>query len=321
MTSDQPPSYDDAEFADTLTGDDGDDAREVPPQYGVGPFSLREVVLVGIWALAFLVSFFSLSYVGFASVWTSGLLWLLTIGVPTVAVFLVVLRRLSPQGIRRVGSLGIDQFASVAFSVSAVIWLQMVWDIIAVRSAGGPWVHSWVPWAELVLMLAGVVFTVFAPLIPGLKEDFAHRSKAVAHPNARPLRPVSPRPTPEPPAVLDEHEAGDDGSPGAGDPFIAGEGQTGPVAEGAAHTAVFETGEFDAFTEQDVPVDGPVSAQPFWALAPDERDVLDETGAPLFQIGPTAWALVVEERSEVFVVRHEDGRVGYLHDVSDVVRG
>ena len=38
-------------------------------------------------------------------------------------------------------------------------------------------------------------------------------------------------------------------------------------------------------------------------------------------IGPTAWALVLEDRGEVFVVRHEDGRVGYLHDVSGVTRG
>ena len=59
------------------------------------------------------------------SVWTNGLDWILTIGVPTVAVFLIVLRRFSPDGIRRVGSLGIDQFASVAFSVSAVVWLTL----------------------------------------------------------------------------------------------------------------------------------------------------------------------------------------------------
>ena len=30
---------------------------------------------------------------------------------------------------------------------------------------------------------------------------------------------------------------------------------------------------------------------------------------------PTAWALVIEDRGEAFVVRHEDGRVGYLHDI------
>ena len=61
--------------------------------------------------------------------------------------------------------------------------------------------------------------------------------------------------------------------------------------------------------------------QAFWALAPEERDVVDESGIPIFRVGPTAWALVIEDRGEVFVVRHEDGRVGYLHDVADVTRG
>ena len=47
----------------------------------------------------------------------------------------------------------------------------------------------------------------------------------------------------------------------------------------------------------------------------------DELGMPLFTVGPTAWALVIEDRGDTFVVRHEDGRVGYLHDTSGVTRG
>ena len=54
---------------------------------------------------------------------------------------------------------------------------------------------------------------------------------------------------------------------------------------------------------------------------PEERDVVDEIGIPVFRIGPTAWALVIEDRGDAFVVRHEDGRIGYLHDVSGVTRG
>ena len=61
--------------------------------------------------------------------------------------------------------------------------------------------------------------------------------------------------------------------------------------------------------------------QAFWALVPEERDIVDEIGIPVFRIGPSAWALVIEDRGEVFVVRHEDGRIGYLHDVSGVTRG
>jgi hypothetical protein len=65
----------------------------------------------------------------------------------------------------------------------------------------------------------------------------------------------------------------------------------------------------------------PQAHQAFWALAPEERDVLDENGIPVFRIGPAAWALVIEDRGAVYVVRHEDGRIGYLHDVSGVTRG
>jgi hypothetical protein len=82
-------------------------------QYGVGPFSMREVAS-GVWLVAFVVSFFPI-YSGIRWIGLDvGIDWVLTIGVPTIAVFLIGLRRLSPQGIRRVGSLGIDQFASVA---------------------------------------------------------------------------------------------------------------------------------------------------------------------------------------------------------------
>ena len=99
---------------------------QVEPEYGILGFTLRELIIVGAWVLAFVVSFFPVLNGG-ASVWTSGIDWILTIGVPTAAVFLVVLRRLSPEGIRRVGSLGIDQFASVAAAVAGVSWAQILW--------------------------------------------------------------------------------------------------------------------------------------------------------------------------------------------------
>jgi hypothetical protein len=30
---------------------------------------------------------------------------------------------------------------------------------------------------------------------------------------------------------------------------------------------------------------------------------------------------VIEDRGSVFVIRHEDGRIGYLHDVEGITRG
>lgn len=332
------------------------ETEESTTQYGVGPFTVRELAILIAWALAFVISFFSISTVRFESVWTSGLLWILTIGVPTVAVFLIVLRRFSPDGIRRVGSLGIDQFASVAVSVSAVLWLQLLWETIAVVADGGPWLRGWVLWVELAIMIALVVLTVFAPLIEPLCDDFRGRPEIVAHRNARPVRRVIARPRAERPAPEAEAEPEAEPAaaaavatpaayePGAYEPAVAqpstetGAHETGAYAAAGAGAAYASTGQQPQWSEESsrtsvldqastqTPVtETPAAAAPahqaFWALVPAERDVVDERDIPIFRIGPTAWALVIEDRGETFVVRHEDGRIGYLHDVSGVTRG
>jgi hypothetical protein len=349
------------------------EVEESSTQYGVGPFTIRELAILVAWALAFIVSFFSLSTVRFESVWTSGLLWILTIGVPTVAVFLLVLRRFSPQGIRRVGSLGIDQFASVAFSVAAVLWLQLLWETIAFVVDGGPWLRGWVVWVELALMFALVVLTVFAPFIEPLSEDFRGRPEVVAHRNARPVRKVVPRPRPVRPEPEPEAEGRPEGvarpeavegveapmpegyrPPTEGDRVVAvpfeqsAQGDTGarsatgtavatggvaagatgaygtdsPVFSAAEPVASEDSTHTRAFDQEQAHASAAApSNQAFWALVPEERDVVDERDIPIFRIGPTAWALVIEDRGETFVVRHDDGRIGYLHDVSGVTRG
>lgn len=291
--------------------DDGSsaaDAESVPAadsQYGVGPFTVREIALMGVWLLAFIVSFFSVwvevpvsaALLPFGSVWSSGIDWILTIGVPTVAVFLIVLRRFSPDGIRRVGSLAVDQFASVAFSVSAVIWLGILWTNIARAIQTGLWLSSWVVWVEFFLMIAGVFLTVLAPFIQPFDEDFRGRREVPAHRNARPVRGVVPRP--------------------AAARRAASEPDYAPRETPSEQTAVFAPFEDDRAVVEPAPS----TSQAFWALAPADRVVVDDNGIPLFTIGPAAWALVIEDRGDTFVVRHEDGRVGYLTDVSGVTRG
>lgn len=304
---------------------------EAPPQYGVGPLSIREVALAGVWAVAFICSFFPVygRFGAGVSVWGAGIDWILTIGVPTVAVFLVLLRRFSPQGIRRVGSLGIDQFASVAFSVSATVWLGIIWSSFAGLAQSGVFLASWVVWVEVILALAGVVLTVVAPHLPVLGDDFAHRPESPAHRVARATRPVVARPASARPAPhTGASHGGSAYAAGAGNPAYTGYAApagNAVAAEAPVSSGVSESAPADAaepFDTGATTVIEPVAApQAFWALAPDERDVLDEMGSPLFRIGPTAWALVIEDRGEVFVVRHEDGRVGYLHDTSDVTRG
>ncbi|KTR96617.1 hypothetical protein NS220_01260 [Microbacterium testaceum] len=341
--------------------------------YGVGPFSVREVALLGIWAVAFLVSFFpdnnvtgaARVLVGGSNVWVSGLWWIAAVALPTVAVGLVVLRRLSPQGIRRVGSLGIDQFASVAFSVAAFVWVAWLWETVSIAIDTGGWVRSWVVWVEAILMVAGVVLTVVAPFLPPFAADFAGREEVPAHRNARPVRPVVPRPVAPRPtrrsapdsasaAAPDAASAPSDGvDAGApGDYVRSTEGprtvpadpptsvlpsvERAPAAQaiaGQTDTDTNDAGVDHAHGADDHPTDvltrlhdlstepAHPAAQAFWALAPVEREVVDDYGTPIFRIGPSAWALVIEDRGETFVIRHDDGRIGYLHDVSGVTRG
>ncbi|WP_426325108.1 hypothetical protein [Microbacterium sp. E-13] len=360
---------------------DGAVAAEEAPQYGVGPFSIREIALMGTWVVAFVVSFFPIYglFQEAPSVWTSGIDWVLTIGVPTIAVFLIVLRRLSPQGIRRVGSLGIDQFASVAFSVATVLWLSILWTSFVRLAERREFLASWVVWVEFFLMLAGVALTAFAPFIPPFAQDFRGRPEIPAHRNARPVRPVAARPAPTRPTAPGEAPSAPSaedafGAPAApGVPYTptAADGDTDVIAGRRGSAAAsddaragddsvtsvmpLEEGDDVVAADEIVPGEEPVVEAPradepakaresfepvaspsstvepaaatapqhqaFWALVPEERDIVDEIGIPVFRIGPTAWALVIEDRGDAFVVRHEDGRIGYLHDVSGVTRG
>ncbi|MFS0854354.1 hypothetical protein [Microbacterium sp. 179-I 3D4 NHS] len=410
MSTDIPDNADaqDDEFLD----DDGvlyDD--EVTPEFGILGFTLRELLIVSVWLVAFIVSFFPLA--NGVSIWGAGIQWILPIGLPTAAVFLVVLRRFSPEGIRRVGSLGIDQFASVAFSVALVTWLSALWTAVAGALEFGIWVLNWVGVVQLVAMLALVVLTVFAPLVPGLREDFQGRLVTLAHRNANPVRPVIPRPRPEPASEAivaeptsvnssaDSFAAASDTTSGTGvAPALAADDRfdDSAVASSRGHATdevarfdlpeqvplashasgggigtddrassadddymphysrrsqpdadVSDTGAIRSFFEEASVSDAPADAQPtevvldrtdeerdvdatnprmpapatqpFWILAPTERDVHDERGEPVFRIGPSAWALVIEDRGGAFVIRHDDGRIGYLHDISDITKG
>ncbi|WP_262001146.1 hypothetical protein [Microbacterium sp. Mcb102] len=372
---------------------------EVTPEFGILGFTLRELLIVGVWVVAFVLSFFPLT--GGLSLWGIGIQWILPIALPTVAVFLLVLRRFSPDGIRRVGSLGIDQFASVAFSVAAVVWVGNLWLSISGLIATGYWGLPWNGVGMVITSLALVVLTVFAPIIPGLKEDFHGRLVTLAHRNANPVRPVIARPRPEPAPVAESTVSPSSTEPevtvdASGLPPVTGldiettgrqatdeiarldlaeqvpltahasgggvgtdqdasdedyvpaysrrsRGQepeivsdTGSIESLLETAATYETGDVlaeaeprivEGFADADADLDATnpreaaPAAQPFWILAASERDVHDERGEPLFRIGPSAWALVIEDRGGAYVVRHDDGRIGYLHDISDISKG
>ena len=341
-------------------------AEQVSPQPGILGFTLRELLIVAAWLIAFVTSFFPIG--AGPSLWAGGLTWLLPLGLPTAAVFLVVLRRFSPEGIRRVGSLGIDQFASVAAAVGALWWLQTLWTYLLGSARVGAPMTAWVPWVQLVALLALVVLTVFAPFIPGIRDDFRGRLITLAHRNANPVRPVVARPRVEraaPASAVPAQPEGDAPEAAEDDGFDVIDETASADAIGAADvpSVEFFDGDVDDTTHETVQTAGgsiplsdhasggelgavpeldddyvpgyqrssPVESepavaaaepfQPFWALAPTERDVFDERGEPLFRVGPDAWALVIEDRGGAYVVRHDDGRIGFLHDIDDITKG
>ncbi|MFT4235991.1 MAG: hypothetical protein QM607_13480 [Microbacterium sp.] len=464
---------------------------------GIGPFTLRELILVALGVLVLVLSFVSLAggltYVyGYYPVWTTGVdSWAIGVLLPFAAVAFIAVRRLAPTLVKSIGSLSIDQFASVAFSVAFVVWLPLIG------------LRSWVVWVELVLLLAGIFFTVVAPFVPPFRADFDGRDETVATRAARPARavvhppkPVAPAPAGwqqgapgqapyAPPGYPQQPQYGQQypvqqgqsaygqpqygqpqygqsqyGQPAYGQPQYGqptyGQPQYGqpqydpqqfqaPAAEQAPAQPVaadpFATGASspfapapadeqpeatadapepvvegptldapvaeepiadgpsveDAVTQEQPPTDGapeeghggvaelaalvgeptvdespveaseletpdleaapaveepaadepaveapaaeapaaeepasepaaaeeaaPQPAQPFWVLAATERDVFDEYGRPFFRIGPTAWALVLEDRGTVYVMRDDDGRIGYLYELNDLTRG
>ena len=372
----------------------------VAPQHGIGPYTLREWIVLGAAALLLILSFFSRAlgstFIGYAPIWTLGVAWVPAVVLPLLSAALIALRR--TNNVTNFGSLSVDQLASVSFVGAAITWLHV---IVTLGSLA-----SWTAWVALVVSLAGVFFTVFARFVAPFSEDFTGREAVVAHVAARPVRPVIAAPRPVAPAAATAYGAAQPnpyGAPApqpadpfqapatAADPFPSDPFQASATATGGVDRFAAPAAQADATTESasdseveteqapasdnaypatqvvgtveaelleadeapaadeasasvdaadepvaqpaDEPVSQPVvdepaaqatapaaSHQPFWALVPEERDVHDFEGHAIYKIGPTAWALVLEDRGTYFVMRHDDGRVGYLHNIEGVTR-
>ncbi|WP_433674064.1 hypothetical protein [Microbacterium gorillae] len=58
----------------------------------------------------------------------------------------------------------------------------------------------------------------------------------------------------------------------------------------------------------------------FWILVPEARIAVDPLGRPMFPVDPSAWTLALEDRGDRLLVRSADGRVGFLTDLTGVIR-
>lgn len=139
-----------------------------------GPFTVRDLVVFGSVLLLFVASL--LPMFGRYNLWNINNLFFLGLGIvlPLIVAALFAARRLQPQNAVRIGSLSVDQFASVAASFSVAFFFL-----------GAAGAFSGYLLLGLVGALALLGATVLAPHIPLLRDDFRDRPEAPAHPVAR----------------------------------------------------------------------------------------------------------------------------------------
>ncbi|SJN27642.1 hypothetical protein FM119_05775 [Mycetocola reblochoni REB411] len=260
-----------------------------------------------------------------------------------LAASMLVLRRIRPNRSWRWGSFSPDQMMSVAASVATV---AVALDAGDGRSAGG------LLTARAVLAVVLLTVTVVAPVLPAFRAEFASRPASQAHPVARRAASGSivrgaglvPGGRWRQPAPRYRRRASD-GLTAEESVRVLAEADARMAADAAAHSGAGDDGEiFDGEVDgpAPMPAGGHVSAEsgttgladvsesaapsvlppePFWVLPPVPRQVVDEaTGRPLFMITPAAWALVVAERGNEFVIRSEDGQVGVVDELDGFVR-
>jgi hypothetical protein len=181
----------------------------------LGPFTIRDLTVFGSTLLLFiasLVPMFAFAY----NLWNLGSLFFLGLGVvlPLIVTALFVARRLSPGTRIRIGSLSIDQFASVVASFALGFYFLAA-------------AEAFVPSMLIAVLGAAGLFaaTVLARWIPIFAGDFLGREETPAHVVAREAvvpvqKPRAPKKPKEPKPAKDVAAAGAVGAaasgPGAG---------------------------------------------------------------------------------------------------------
>ena len=141
----------------------------------LGPFTIRDLTVFGSTLLLFIASLIPMFAVAY-NLWNLGSLFFLGLGIvlPLIVTALFVARRLSPATRIRIGSLSIDQFASVVASFTLAFFF--------LAAAG-----AFVPSMLIAILGAAGLFaaTVLARWIPFFAGDFQGREETPAHVVAR----------------------------------------------------------------------------------------------------------------------------------------
>ena len=193
----------------------------------LGPFTIRDLTVFGSTLLLFIASLipmFSFAY----NLWNLGSLFFLGLGIvlPLIVTALFVARRLSPSTKIRIGSLSIDQFASVVASFTLAFFFLAV--------AG-----AFVPSMLIALLGALGLFaaTVLARWIPFFAGDFLDREETPAHVVAREAvapvqKPRAPK-TPKQPKTAKDSSGTDASKAAASGAAVSGAAASGAAASGA----------------------------------------------------------------------------------------
>ncbi|MFF2822140.1 hypothetical protein ACFVRV_03720 [Arthrobacter koreensis] len=198
-----------------------------------GPFGLRDIV-VGSAVLVMLVGSVLPFTIGSGrNLWTAFSLFYVGIGIimPLVVAGLFTARRLAPSTRLRVGSLSLDQFASVIAVLAAVFFFLQIVYVFSVGSLLG-----------LLGAVALLAATTFAPYIPPFAAEFSDRPEIPAHPVARDAKPLVrvPKPVPAPGQAGAESDRRPVGAPKPGE-SAPGAPRTGQVHAQQAGTRRPET--------------------------------------------------------------------------------
>ncbi|CAN7515165.1 hypothetical protein [Arthrobacter sp. LjRoot14] len=162
----------------------------------LGAFTVRDLTVFASTLLLFVASLIPM-FASRYNLWNLGNLFFLGLGIilPLIVTALFVARRLSPESRVRIGSLSIDQFASVVASFSlGFFFLSAAQEFVPVLLVG------------LIGSVGLFAATVLARIIPFLAGDFLDRAEVPAHvvaresaaPFRKPSAPKEPKPAKEP---------------------------------------------------------------------------------------------------------------------------
>ncbi|MBP1134886.1 hypothetical protein JOE31_001118 [Arthrobacter sp. PvP023] len=162
----------------------------------LGAFTVRDLTVFASTLLLFVASLIPM-FASRYNLWNLGNLFFLGLGIilPLIVTALFVARRLSPESRVRIGSLSIDQFASVVASFSlGFFFLSAAQEFVPVLLVG------------LIGSVGLFAATVLARFIPFLAGDFLDRAEVPAHvvaresaaPFRKPSAPKEPKPAKEP---------------------------------------------------------------------------------------------------------------------------